>query len=109
MPCVHGRPSLCRLRTRCRPQQTRLYTAHHQTRCEQGISPLAGCSTEMRKDKEVVLAAVGLGGLQLQYADPQLQGDFDVVLRAVAVCSRNPNKKLEARKLCVLAAFFRPS
>ena len=65
--------------------------------CRQIPRSLQECSPELCDDNEVVEAAIGLDGLELQYASTRLQEDPDTVVmacesngRALELCPRGP-------------------
>jgi len=66
--------------------------------CENGCVLSFVESEELKKDKEVVLAAVRQDGDALKYASKELQKDKEVVLAAVWQHCRAPNDALEELK-----------
>ena len=65
--------------------------------CRQIPRSLQECSPELCEDREVVLAAISLDGLELQYASPRLQEDEDILVKAcesngqaLELCPRGP-------------------
>mgnify|MGYP000671917081 CR=1 FL=1 len=49
----------------------------------EGLS-LSGASETLRADKEVVIAAVTNNGCAIQFADPSLQGNYEVAKIAIS-------------------------